>query len=184
MAIFSFNEYVPSVDATAWVAESAQVIGRVAIDREASIWPGAVLRGDIADIRIGAGSNVQDNAVVHVETEHPCVVGENVTIGHSAVLHSCTVADGALIGMGAVVLNGARIGRHAVVGAGALVAENKVIPDRALVVGTPARFVRTLTDEEVAVLEKNNRRYQTLKDDFRTGLKRIDVPQVKDESQG
>ena len=92
MAIFSFNEYVPSVNATAWVAESAQVIGRVAIDREASIWPGAVLRGDIADIRIGAGSNVQDNAVVHVETEHPCVVGENGhdrALGGASQLHGC-----------------------------------------------------------------------------------------------
>lgn len=174
MAIFSLGEHVPAVEPTAWVAESAQVIGRVALGAETSVWPGAVLRGDLAPITIGRGSNLQDNVVVHVDAARACTVGENVTVGHAAVLHGCTIEDGALIGMGAVVLNGARIGRHAIVGAGALVAENKVIPERALVVGTPARLVRTLTDEEVAVLEKNNRHYQQQKEVFRRSLKRID----------
>ncbi len=173
MAIFQLGNRVPQVDSSAWVAESAQVIGRVRIKAGASVWPGAVLRGDLADIELGRGSNLQDNAVVHTDEDTPCTIGENVTVGHAAVLHGCTIEEGALIGMGAVVLNGASIGREAVVGAGALVAENKTVPERALVVGTPARFVRTLTDEEVEEIKRNTRHYVEQKEVFRKDLKRI-----------
>lgn len=173
MAIFALNEHVPEISESAWVSESAQVIGQVRIDEQASVWPGAVLRADLAPITLGSGSNLQDNAVVHVDAGRPCTVGRNVTVGHGAILHGCTIEDGALIGMGAVVLNGAVIGRDAIVGAGALVAENKVIPERALVVGTPARLVRTLSDDEVEKLHEDNKHYQQQKERFRTGLRKV-----------
>lgn len=176
MAIFQLEQYKPTVSDSAWVAESAQVIGAVRIAEQASIWPGAVLRGDLAGIEIGPGSNVQDNAVLHTDQKRPCSIGAHVTVGHSAVIHSATVHEGALIGMGAIVLNGAVIGQDAVVGAGALVPEGKIVPARALVVGTPARFVRTLTDEEVAVNRANTLHYERTKERFRTALVRVDVP--------
>lgn len=159
MAIFSLEKHTPKVDNSAFVAQSAQVIGKVTIDADASIWPCAVLRGDLAEIVVGKGSNIQDNAVVHTEAATPCIVEDDVTVGHSAVLHSCHVKSGALIGMGAIVLNRSVIGEDAVVGAGALVAEDKVIAPRSLVVGCPARFVRFLTDEEVARNRANTAHY-------------------------
>lgn len=125
MARFSFENHVPQVSFSAWTAESSQVIGRVELKDNSSIWPGAVLRGDLESITVGVGSNVQDNAVIHTEKGFPCVVEDNVTVGHAAVLHGCTVKSGALIGMGAIVLNGAVVGENAIVGAGSLVAEGK-----------------------------------------------------------
>lgn len=142
-----------------FVADTAAVIGDVVLENNVSIWFGAVLRGDIEPIHIGANSNVQDGAVLHTEHGAPLTVGEQVTIGHLAALHGCTVGDGSLIGIQATVLNGAVIGKNCLVGACALVTENKIIPDRSLVVGSPAKVVRLLTDEEIAAMHANSARY-------------------------
>ena len=140
----------PSSREPVFVADTAAVVGDVSLGAGASVWYGASLRGDVHWIEVGAGSNVQDNATVHVSRgTHPCRLGAGVTVGHNAVVHGCTVEDGCLIGMGAVVLDGAVIGAGSLVGAGALVTTNTVVPPRSLVVGSPARVVRALTDAEV-----------------------------------
>ncbi|MBL8342735.1 MAG: gamma carbonic anhydrase family protein [Rubrivivax sp.] len=151
MAIFQYGDDAPRIAPTAWVAESAQVIGRVELCAGASVWYGAVLRGDNEWIRIGAGSNVQDGAVLHTDMGFPLVIGDGCTIGHQVMLHGCTVGDGALVGMGAVVLNGARIGKGCLVAAGALVPEGKVFEDGWLIIGTPAKAVRPLTPAQVEI---------------------------------
>jgi carbonic anhydrase/acetyltransferase-like protein (isoleucine patch superfamily) len=127
-----------------WIAPSASVIGRVILKKNASIWFGAVLRGDNEPIEIGENSNVQDNSVLHTDMGQPLVVGPNVTIGHKVMLHGCTIGEGSLIGIGSIILNGARIGRQCVIGANSLIAEGKEIPDRSLVMGSPGRVIRTL----------------------------------------
>ncbi len=142
-----------------FIAENAAVIGRVEIGRRASIWFSAVLRGDNEPIRIGEDSNIQDNAVLHTDVGAPLTVGRGCTVGHRAILHSCTLGDYALIGMGATVLNNARIGNHCLVGANALVPEGREYPDRSLIIGMPAKVVRPLTDEEVARLERSAATY-------------------------
>lgn len=158
-----FLDTAPQLDATAWVAPTAAVIGDVSLGEGASVWYGASLRGDVQYIRVGARSNVQDNAVLHVTRgTHPCVLGEDVTVGHSAVVHGCTVEDGCLIGMAAVVLDGAVIGAGSIVGAQALVTKDTVVPPRSLVLGSPARVVRALTEEEVAGVRANATHYVRL----------------------
>ena len=151
----------PVVPASAFVHSAAEVIGKVRLGERVSIWPGAVLRGDIDPIVIGDGSNIQDNAVCHTDHGLPTVVGRNVTVGHGAILHSCVVEDGALIGIGAIVLSGAVVQRGALVGAGALVPPGAVIPEGQLALGSPARAVRSLSDEERAGLARNAENYQT-----------------------
>ena len=144
MAIYQFGDDVPRIAPTAWVAESAQVIGRVELAEQASVWYGCVLRGDNEWIRIGARSNVQDGSFMHTDIGFPLVIGEGVTIGHQVMLHGCTVGDGSLVGMGAVVLNGARVGRDCIVAAGAVVTEGKAFDDGWLIVGAPAKALRPL----------------------------------------
>ena len=140
----------PRLGADVFIADTAAVVGDVLLGAGASVWYGASLRGDVHWIEVGAGSNVQDNATVHVSRgTHPCRIGAGVTVGHNAVVHGCTVEDDCLVGMGAVVLDGAVIGAGSLVGAGALVTMNTVVPPRSLVVGSPARVVRALTDAEV-----------------------------------
>lgn len=134
---------------TAYVAANATLVGQVHIAAQASVWFGCVLRGDDAPIIIGARTNIQDLTVIHADAGQPCTLGEGVTIGHRGVLHSATVENGALVGIGAIVLNGASVGREALVGAGALVTEGTVIPSRHLALGAPARVVRELTGEEI-----------------------------------
>jgi len=150
MAIYQLEDHVPQVHETAWVADSAEVIGRVTLGEQASVWYGTVVRGDSDHITIGARSNVQDNTVLHADTGVPLVIGDDVTVGHQCMLHGCTIGDGSLIGIGAVVLNGAHIGKGCVVGAGSLVTEGKVFPDHSMILGSPARVVRTLTPEQAA----------------------------------
>jgi carbonic anhydrase/acetyltransferase-like protein (isoleucine patch superfamily) len=147
------------VDGSAFVADDARLLGRVRLGPQSSVWYGCVLRGDTDRIEIGARSNVQDLTVVHCDEGEPVIVGEGVTVGHRVVLHGCTVGDGALIGMGAVVLNRAVIGAQCLVGAGALVTGGKVIPPRMLVLGSPARAVRPLTEEELADLADSAAHY-------------------------
>lgn len=138
-----------------FVAPSASVIGRVFLGRHASVWFNAVVRGDVNDIRIGDDSNVQDTAVIHVDSDAPCTIGRGVTIGHGATVHGCTVGDFSLIGIGATILSHAVIGEYCLVGAGALITEGKSFPDRSLIIGAPARVKRELTDEECRALEKS-----------------------------
>jgi carbonic anhydrase/acetyltransferase-like protein (isoleucine patch superfamily) len=174
MAIYQFDDAVPQIAATAWVAPSATVIGRVVMEEGASVWYGAVLRGDNDAIHIGKNSNVQDGSVLHTDSGMPLKLGDNVTVGHQVMLHGCTIGDGTLIGIQAVVLNGAKIGRHCIVGAGALVTEGKEFPDGSLIVGSPARLVRALGAEQTAMLGHLAEHYIVQTKRHRSGLKRID----------
>ncbi len=142
-----------------FVADNARVIGNVILQEGASVWFGAVIRGDNEPITIGSNSNIQDGAVLHSDPGFPLTVGNNVTVGHMAMLHGCTVGEGSLIGIGAVVLNGAKIGRNCLIGAKALIGEGKEIPDNSMVLGAPGRVVRTFTDEQAAALGINARHY-------------------------
>ncbi|MDM4765371.1 gamma carbonic anhydrase family protein [Pelomonas sp. SE-A7] len=159
MAVFQLGDWQPDVADSAWIAESAQVIGRVTLEDEVSIWFNAVLRGDSDHLHIGRGSNIQDGSVLHADAGFPLRLGEGVTVGHQVMLHGCTVGDHSLIGIGAVVLNGARIGKHCLVGAGALVTEGKEFPDGSLIIGSPAKAVRELSPEQRAGLEASARHY-------------------------
>ena len=174
MALYRLDGLAPQVAASAWVADSAQVMGRVELAEDASIWFGAILRGDTELLRIGRGSNVQDGSVVHSDHGFPVIVGENVTVGHHVMLHGCSVGDGSLIGIQAVLLNGARIGRHCLVGAGALVTEGKEFPDGSMILGSPARVVRQLTPEQIAGLQRSAEHYVDNARRFRAGLQRVD----------
>ena len=153
MAIYQLGDSVegrPRIASTAWVADSAQVIGRVNLADRASVWYGAVLRGDNEWITLGARSNVQDGSVLHTDIGSPLTLGDDVTIGHQCMLHGCTVGDGSLIGIQATVLNGAKIGKNCLVGAGSVVTEGKEFPDNCLIVGSPAKVVRELSPEQAA----------------------------------
>lgn len=150
----------PSIDASAFVAAGARVIGAVTLGEGASVWYNAVLRGDSDSIRVGAGSNLQDNVSVHVDTGHPVVIGENVSVGHNAVIHGCTIGDGSLIGMGSVVLSGAVVGEGCLVAGGAVVLEGAEIPPGSLVAGVPAKVRRELTEEERAGILRNAATYR------------------------
>ena len=154
-----------------WVAPDANLIGRVKLLAGASVWFGATLRGDNELIEVGAGSNVQENSVLHTDIGFPLIIGINCTIGHNAILHGCTIGDQSLIGMGATVLNGAKFGRNCLIGAGALVTEGKVIPDNSLVVGAPGKVRRVLSEAEVLGLLKSARGYQANMRRFAKGLK-------------
>jgi carbonic anhydrase/acetyltransferase-like protein (isoleucine patch superfamily) len=185
MSIYALGEAVPDVEATAYVAPGATVIGRVALAAGSSVWPAAVLRADNEPIRIGAGSNVQDGAVVHTDPGFATVVGNGVSIGHGAVLHGCRIGDGCLIGIGAVVLNGAVIGEQSLVGAGALVTEGKQFPPRSLLVGVPAKVARSLSDEEVAGIARNGDDYVARARTYRSQLRRSEgAPQAKAKELG
>jgi carbonic anhydrase/acetyltransferase-like protein (isoleucine patch superfamily) len=173
MAIYELDGVQPQVDPTAWIADSAEVIGDVRLEADASVWFGVVVRGDNHAITIGAGSNLQENAVLHTDAGVPLTIGRNVTVGHQAMLHGCTVGDHSLIGIGAVVLNGARIGRDSLVGAGALVTEGKEFPDGSLIVGSPAKAVRALTPEQIEGLRRSAAGYVRNAGRFRNGLRRI-----------
>ncbi|WP_311222812.1 MULTISPECIES: gamma carbonic anhydrase family protein [unclassified Acidovorax] len=173
MALYELDGMTPRVADSAWVADSAEVMGNVQLHEDASIWFGAVLRGDNEPITIGAGTNVQDGSVLHADFGQPLTLGARVTVGHKVVLHGCTVGDESLIGIGAVVLNGARIGRNCLVGAGALVTEGKEFPDGSMIIGSPAKAVRQLTPEQIEGLRKSAQGYVENARRFRSGLHRI-----------
>jgi carbonic anhydrase/acetyltransferase-like protein (isoleucine patch superfamily) len=158
--LYDLGEHrVQTVGDEFFVAPSAAVIGRVHLGRDASVWFSAVLRGDGNEIRLGDRSNVQDNAVIHVDSDAPATVGHDVTIGHSAVVHGCTVGNFALIGIGATILSHAKIGNYCLVGAGALITERKEFEDGSLILGAPARRIRSLTDQERRMLEQSAEHY-------------------------
>jgi carbonic anhydrase/acetyltransferase-like protein (isoleucine patch superfamily) len=174
MAIYQLGDAVPQIHESAWVAESAQVMGRVQLDQDASIWFGAVLRGDNEPIHIGQGSNIQDGSVLHSDIGQPMTVGPYVTVGHQAMLHGCTIGEGSLIGIGAIILNGARIGKNCLVGAGALVTEGKEFADGSMILGSPAKVVRSLTPEQIAGIRRSVLGYVDNARQFKAGLRRID----------
>jgi len=173
MTIYRLGDHTPSVPATAYIAPQAMVIGRVTLGEHVSVWPGAVVRADDDTIRIGDNTNVQDGAVLHVDPERPMTIGANVTIGHQAMLHGCTIGDGSLIGIQAIVLNNATIGRDCLVAAGALVLEGKVFADRSLIVGAPARVARQLTEADLVSLRRAAEVYVERGKAFKAGLERI-----------
>lgn len=148
MAIETYETFTPSIHPSAFIASSADVIGRVTIHEEASVWYNSTLRGDINSIVVGAQSNIQDNVVVHLSDDFGCHIGKLVTVGHSAILHACEVKDEVLVGMGAIILDGAVIGERSIIGAGALVTSGTIIPPGSLVLGSPAKVVRQLSEEE------------------------------------
>ena len=171
--ILPYGGKTPQVAEDAYIAPNATLIGDVTIEAGASVWFGAVLRGDDEAIRVGAGSNVQDNAVVHADRGYPTIIGSGVTVGHAAIVHGAKVGDGALIGMGATVLNGARIGPGCLVGANALVTEHKAFPGGSLIVGAPAKVVRTLDEAELERLRDSARNYVAKWRRFAAGLRPI-----------
>lgn len=173
MAIYQLDDDTPRIADTAWVADSAQLIGRVALEEGASVWFGAILRGDNEWITIGRGSNVQDGSVLHTDMGCPLTVGAGVTIGHQVMLHGCTIGDGSLIGIQAVVLNNARIGRNCLVGAGALVTEGKEFPDGSLIMGSPARVVRQLGAQQFERMKHGAVHYGENAQRYRRGLKKV-----------
>lgn len=154
--IKSFQNIAPKIDKTAFIAENAVIIGDVEIGENASVWYNCVLRGDVNHIRIGAGTNIQDGTIIHVSrgAEFPTIIENNVTVGHSAMIHGCYIETGSLIGIGAIILDGARIGKNSLIAAGSLVTPNTIIPERSFVLGAPARVKRELSDEEIADLQK------------------------------
>jgi len=173
VAIYRLGEDSPRIGEGAWVADSAQLIGRVALGAEASVWFNAVLRGDNEWITLGARSNIQESSVLHTDMGFPLVLGDDVTVGHQVMLHGCTVGDGSLIGIQSVVLNGAKIGRYCLVGAGSVVTEGKEFPDGSLILGSPAKVVRPLSDEQRARLLASAAHYAQNAARYRQSLARI-----------
>jgi carbonic anhydrase/acetyltransferase-like protein (isoleucine patch superfamily) len=171
--IYTLDGIAPEIAPSAWIAPEAVLIGKVVIGAEANIWFGAVIRGDNEEIRVGAGSNVQENAVLHTDMGFPLLVGANCTIGHKAMLHGCTIGDGTLVGMGATILNGAKIGKGCLIGACALVTEGKEIPDGSLVMGAPGKVVRTLDAEARERLFLSAAGYRANARRFAAGLRPI-----------
>jgi carbonic anhydrase/acetyltransferase-like protein (isoleucine patch superfamily) len=173
MAIYELDNIAPRLHESSWVADSAQVMGNVEMDRDSSVWFGAIIRGDTELISIGAGTNIQDGSVLHADIGKPLTVGRDVTVGHQVMLHGCTVGDGSLIGIGAVVLNGAKIGKGCIVGAGALVTEGKEFPDGSLILGAPAKAVRAISPQQREGLIQSAKHYVDNAMRFRSGLHRI-----------
>ena len=158
--IYEVNGHTPKIDPESWVASNAVLIGRVELKKNSNIWFNATLRGDVENIHIGEGSNIQDGSVLHTDPGYPLKVGKNVTVGHMVMLHGCTIGDNSLIGIGAVILNNAKIGKNCLVGAKALITENKEIPDNSLVIGSPGKVVREITEDEKKAIIENTKHYQ------------------------
>lgn len=173
MAIYKLDENSPHVHSSAYVAEHAVVIGNVELQEFVGVWPQAVVRGDNEKISVGPGSNIQEGAVLHTDPGYELTVGADVTVGHQAMLHGCTIGDGSLIGIQAVVLNGAVIGKNCLVAAGALVTEGKSFPDNSLIVGVPAKVVRSLDEQAIHGLRKNATEYVSRIDQYKKGLVRL-----------
>lgn len=173
MAIYELDGTAPRLADSAWVADSAQVMGNVVLAEDSSVWFGAVLRGDTETITVGKGSNIQDGSVLHADVGFPLTLGKHVTVGHQVMLHGCTIGDETLIGIGATVLNGAKIGKNCLVGARALVTEGKEFPDGSMIFGSPAKVVRSLTPEQIEGLRRSAQHYTENAERYRRGLKKI-----------
>jgi carbonic anhydrase/acetyltransferase-like protein (isoleucine patch superfamily) len=175
MAIYELDGQGPDLpqDGNYYIADTAVVIGKVRLLKSASVWFGAVLRGDNEWIEVGEGANVQDNSTCHTDPGFPLIIGKNVTVGHNVILHGCTLEDDSLVGMGSIVMNGAKIGRGAVVGAGSVITEGKQFPEYSLIIGSPARVIRTLTPEQATAMGRAAKSYQIRGPQFKKGLKKI-----------
>lgn len=173
MAVYELEGVAPQIAESAWIADSAQVMGDVQLGADASVWFGTVVRGDTAHITIGEGTNVQDASVLHADEGMPLTIGRHVTVGHQVMLHGCTIGDESLIGIGAIVLNGAKIGKNCLVGAGALVTEGKEFPDGSMIIGSPARVIRQLTPEHIEGLRRSAQHYIHNARRFRAGLRKL-----------
>ncbi len=175
MAIYELDGQGPDLpqDGNYYIADTAVVIGKVRLLKSASVWFGAVLRGDNEWIEVGEGANVQDNSTCHTDPGFPLIIGKNVTVGHNVILHGCTLEDDLLVGMGSIVMNGAKIGRGAVVGAGSVITEGKQFPEYSLIIGSPARVIRTLTPEQATAMGRAAKSYQIRGPQFKKGLKKI-----------
>lgn len=173
MAVYKLGTRVPQMHESAWVADSAQVMGNVVMHENSSVWFGAVVRGDMDVITIGEGSNVQDGSVLHADEGVPLTIGKHVTVGHQVMLHGCTIGDGSLIGIQAVVLNGAVIGKNCLVGAGAIVTEGKVFPDNSLILGAPAKVVREMSPEQIKQMQSGAPHYVSNAARFRRELVKL-----------
>jgi carbonic anhydrase/acetyltransferase-like protein (isoleucine patch superfamily) len=171
--IFRLDNKVPEIHESAFVAETSSIIGDVVLAENTSVWFGATLRGDDGAIRVGMGSNIQENAVLHADDGYPLLLAEHVTVGHQAMLHGCVIEKCVLVGMQAIVMNGAVIGSHSIVGAGAIVTEGKVFSERSLILGSPARVVRPLTDLEVQGLETGAMHYVNRRAQYKCRLIRV-----------
>jgi carbonic anhydrase/acetyltransferase-like protein (isoleucine patch superfamily) len=174
MPRYRFRGHEPSVSASTFVADTASLIGRVSLAELTSVWPGAVIRADSEPIVVGEGSNVQDNAVLHVDPGVPMTIGRRVTVGHQVMLHGCTIGDGSLIGIQAVVLNHVVIGEECLVAAGSILTEGKTFPPRTLILGAPAKVVRELTDEDIAMLRHAAKTYIERRGYYLAELTRLD----------
>ncbi len=170
MTIYALGEHKPQVHDDTWIAPDANLIGKVVVEESASVWFGCTIRADHEEIRIGAGSNVQENCVMHIDAGYPLTIGKNCTIGHKVMLHGCSIGDNTLIGMGAIVLNGAKIGKNCLIGAGALITENKEIPDNSLVMGEPGKVVRQLDEVAAQRIAWSALHYQDNMRKFRDSL--------------
>ncbi|WP_297772045.1 gamma carbonic anhydrase family protein [uncultured Roseovarius sp.] len=173
MTIYTLDGHSPQIAGDTWIAPDANLIGKVVIEDLASVWFGCTLRGDNEEIRVGAGSNVQENCVMHTDMGYPLVIGPGCTIGHKAMLHGCILEENVLIGMGATVLNGARIGRNSLIGAGALITEGKEIPEGSLVMGAPGKVIRSLDETAIETLRATALHYQQNMRRYRTGLHEV-----------
>ena len=173
MAIYQLGDDAPQIDPSAWVADTANLIGKVTLGANATVWYGVTIRGDNERITIGADSNVQEGTVMHTDMGYPLTIGTGVSIGHQAMLHGCTVGDGSLVGIKAVVLNGAKIGKNCLVGAGALVTEGKEFADGSMILGSPAKVVRQLTSEQIEGLRRAAAHYVSNARRYAAGLKKI-----------
>ncbi len=174
MTLYALNDVRPDCHPESWVAPTADVIGNVSLGRESSVWWQAVLRGDNELIAVGAGSNVQDFSMLHTDPGFPLSIGKNVTIGHHVTLHGCAIGDGALIGIGSTILNGAQISENCLVGAGALITEGKTFEPASLIVGAPAKAVRTLTEQQINGMRANASHYIENARRYRSGLTTLD----------
>jgi len=157
--IYKLDDIEPTMDGEYYISESASVLGKVRLCDDASVWFGAVLRGDIEKITLGEGSNIQDNSVIHTDPGCPVNIGSGVTIGHLVMLHGCTIKNDSLIGIGAVILNKAVIGKNCIIGANALITEKKEVPDNSLVMGSPGKIIRQIEEKEIIAIKENARRY-------------------------
>src|SRR5689334_10603264 len=173
MAIYQINDRKPVIPASCYIAEEAVIIGDVVLGEGVNIWFGAVLRGDNEPIVIGDGSNIQENCVLHTDPGAPLTIGKNVTVGHQVMLHGCTIGDGSLIGIQAVVLNKSVIGKDCLVGAGAVVTEGKSFPDRSVIFGSPAKAARQVTEDNIARMRMSAESYVLRGRQYKPGLKRI-----------
>ena len=174
MTVYSLNDLTPKIHDTAYISPGAHVIGQTKLGEQASVWFGTTIRGDNAPIEVGARSNIQENSVLHVDPGNPILIGEDVTVGHQAMLHGCTIGDGSLIGIQAVVLNGAKIGKGCLVGAGSLVTEGKEFPDNVLILGSPAKVARELNEKDVERLKMSAASYVMRAAQYREQLKALD----------